>query len=115
MNCIDCGLRDEGRWLDIKKRINYLLLIPCLIGLVAISCSGATMTIGGSGQATNNEQYVAPAGYHNAGEGIPVYRQDECVGAVVNGECHGGIVPKSAWQTKCYGDMINGQCTGPMF
>jgi len=99
----------------MKRQINYLVLTICLIGIVAISCSGATMTIGGGGQSARNDRYVAPAGYDNAGDGIPVYRQDECVGAVVNGECHGGIALKSAWQTKCYGDMINGQCTGPMF
>ncbi len=47
--------------------------------------------------------------------GQKVYRADECVGAVVNGQCHGSIIPKSTNRPTCYGDMINGQCTGPMF
>ena len=47
--------------------------------------------------------------------GTPVYSSDECVGAIVNGVCHGSIIPKSAVPVRCYGTMINGQCTGAMF
>lgn len=47
--------------------------------------------------------------------GIPVYRADECTGPVINGECHGSIIPKSAVPQRCYGTMLNGQCTGPQF
>lgn len=47
--------------------------------------------------------------------GTKVYRADECIGAVVNGVCHGSILPKTANHPTCYGQMINGQCTGPMF
>ena len=51
---------------------------------------------------------------HNA-QGTPVYSADECIGAIVNGQCHGSILPKRAVHPRCYGTMLNGQCTGPMF
>ncbi|WP_422463223.1 MULTISPECIES: hypothetical protein [unclassified Endozoicomonas] len=47
--------------------------------------------------------------------GTKVYRADECIGSIVNGVCHGSILPKTANHPTCYGQMINGQCTGPMF
>lgn len=47
--------------------------------------------------------------------GTPVYRADECTGPIINGECHGAIIPKSAVPQRCYGTMLNGQCTGPQF
>lgn len=47
--------------------------------------------------------------------GTTVYDPSECVGTVVNGVCHGGIVPNQAVHPICHGEMINGQCTGPMF
>ncbi|WP_257287948.1 hypothetical protein [Endozoicomonas sp. SESOKO2] len=46
--------------------------------------------------------------------GQKVYRPDECTGPVINGECHGAVIPKGYVPT-CYGTMLNGQCTGPMF
>lgn len=48
-------------------------------------------------------------------QGTTVYDPSECVGAVVNGVCHGGIVPNQATHPVCHGEMINGTCTGPMF
>jgi len=51
----------------------------------------------------------------NADFGQPVYSADECIGAIVNGVCHGTILPKSAYHPTCHGTMLNGQCTGPMF
>ena len=47
--------------------------------------------------------------------GTPIYRADECTGPVINGKCHGSIIPKSAVPQRCYGTMLNGQCTGPQF
>jgi hypothetical protein len=44
-----------------------------------------------------------------------VYREPECVGAVVNGVCHGTIIEDGGNHPTCHGEMINGQCTGPMF
>lgn len=49
--------------------------------------------------------------------GQPVYRADQCIGAVVNGVCHGAVVPsaQSINPQRCYGQMLNGICTGPQF
>ena len=47
--------------------------------------------------------------------GTTVYSADECIGSIVNGKCHGTILPKQSVHKKCYGQMLNGQCTGPMF
>ncbi|WP_067522828.1 hypothetical protein [Endozoicomonas ascidiicola] len=49
------------------------------------------------------------------GSGQKIYGTDECIGAVVNGVCHGSIAPKAGYKKTCYGQMINGQCTGAMF
>jgi len=46
--------------------------------------------------------------------GQPVYREQDCIGAVVNGVCHGSIGAAQS-QATCYGQMLNGQCTGPQF
>lgn len=45
--------------------------------------------------------------------GIPVYTSGQCIGAVVNGICHGDTMGIPA--ATCHGTMLNGQCTGPMF
>lgn len=44
-----------------------------------------------------------------------VYSPDECVGAIVMGECHGAIIEHGGYHPTCHGEMLNGQCTGPMF
>jgi hypothetical protein len=44
-----------------------------------------------------------------------VYDAGDCIGAVVNGVCHGTINPSIQPVARCYGTMINGQCTGPMY
>nr|WP_180202429.1 hypothetical protein [Pseudomonas sp. SbOxS1]NYU01860.1 hypothetical protein [Pseudomonas sp. SbOxS1] len=46
--------------------------------------------------------------------GQPVYRAQDCIGAVVNGVCHGSTGAAQPKAT-CYGQMLNGQCTGPQF
>jgi len=51
----------------------------------------------------------------NPQNGTTVYRASECIGAIVNGECHGSILPQTATHPVCHGQMINGMCTGPMF
>ena len=55
---------------------------------------------------------LAPISPHQSQK---VYSTDECVGAVVNGVCHGTIIPKTGYHKTCYGEMISGICTGPMF
>jgi hypothetical protein len=49
------------------------------------------------------------------GQGQKVYSPSECIGAIVNGVCHGSILPQSAYHPTCHGEMLNGMCTGPMF
>jgi hypothetical protein len=48
------------------------------------------------------------------GFGQPVISSEDCIGAVVNGVCHGTPAPGAATAT-CYGQMVGGVCTGPMF
>lgn len=51
------------------------------------------------------------------------YRLEEsdCIGAVVNGVCHGSPSPdatirmKTGQAPKCYGTVVGGRCTGPEF
>lgn len=59
----------------------------------------------------NCKTYLPPA----PSSGQPVYSADECIGPVINGECHGQILPKPGYRPRCYGQMLNGVCTGPMF
>ena len=68
------------------------------------------------------EFYLSRSGNRNSNEvttsrpgSTKVYNSDECIGSVINGQCHGSIIPKSGYHKTCYGEMINGQCTGPMF
>lgn len=48
-------------------------------------------------------------------DGVRVYAPSQCIGAIVNGECHGSIMPNGSPPMTCHGQMLNGQCTGPMF
>lgn len=57
---------------------------------------------------------ITPPSYDAA---QPVYRPADCIGAVVNGVCHGAVTPDAQIRqpVRCYGQMLNGQCTGPQF
>jgi hypothetical protein len=44
-----------------------------------------------------------------------VYSRSECLGPIVNGRCHGAILPNQAHHPRCHGQWVNGQCTGPVF
>jgi hypothetical protein len=46
--------------------------------------------------------------------GQSVINSGDCIGAVVNGVCHGAAAPGAPTAT-CYGQMVGGMCTGPMF
>jgi hypothetical protein len=48
-------------------------------------------------------------------EPTKVYRADDCIGAVVNGVCHGSVIDTDPARQRCHGAWINGQCTGPQF
>ncbi len=53
--------------------------------------------------------------------GSSVIPASECIGAVVNGTCHGSATPgaqikiDTGQYPTCYGQMIGGVCTGPQF
>ncbi len=47
--------------------------------------------------------------------GTPMYPASDCIGAVVNGVCHGSILHPGAAPKRCYGSVLNGQCIGPEF
>jgi hypothetical protein len=47
--------------------------------------------------------------------GDPVYPTSACIGAVVNGVCHGRVLSIDPMPERCYGAMIGGKCTGPQF
>jgi hypothetical protein len=55
-----------------------------------------------------------PAVPQTVGGGQPVISSGDCIGAVVNGVCHGTFAPGAATAT-CHGQMVAGVCTGPMF
>ena len=63
-------------------------------------------------QSNNNQSSKQPV---TGSSGNKVYSSDECIGAIVNGVCHGSILPRPGYHKTCHGTMINGQCTGPMF
>ncbi len=43
-------------------------------------------------------------------------RRSDCVGAIVNGECHGAVIgPSNVGAKKCYGDVVMGSCIGSEF
>lgn len=44
-----------------------------------------------------------------------VYDASECIGAVVNGVCHGSIMPAPTYHQTCYGQMVGGICTGAQY
>jgi len=59
------------------------------------------------------EVVVAPATPHD--EGQKVYRASECIGAVVNGVCHGSVIDTDPARPTCHGAWVAGRCTGPQY
>lgn len=109
----------KGMYLDQNGQVKMLVI------------DGQVYTAAPSGFPVNADadanSSAAPTHVYNSTEpgygaapnmnGQPVYRADDCIGAVVNGICHGAISPRGQIEqpTRCYGQMINGQCTGPQF
>jgi hypothetical protein len=68
------------------------------------------------GEGEEDARSGAVVSVPNFGDGQTVYSPHECIGAVVNGQCYGSILPDySQPHPTCYGQMLNGTCTGPMF
>lgn len=63
---------------------------------------------------TNKEFVVEQDFDTNSSYGIPVYSEDDCIGAAINGVCYGSVIP-SGYTEKCYGQMLFDECTGPQF
>jgi hypothetical protein len=67
----------------------------------------------GGGGGTND----APQTLEAPSLAVPVISPPDtsaCIGAVVNGICHGTPAPGAPMAT-CHGQMVGGVCTGPMF
>ena len=60
------------------------------------------------GQSSQASQTTS--GFQPASQGQKIYDEDQCIGAVVNGICHGSTIgrPKGT----CHGKMLNGRCIG---
>jgi hypothetical protein len=105
--------------------IRQSLTTPIVIkdGKVIAWGSGSGSPIGGSGgeppvQGAPVSSYVTPQGANSqgaGGQGVTVYPADACIGAIVNGVCHGTIQSTDPMPKVCHGEMIGGRCTGPMF
>lgn len=65
-------------------------------------------------QGGGGGSWAPPAAPSLPGDGEPVISSSDCIGAVVNGVCHGTPAPGAATAT-CHGQMVAGVCTGPMF
>ena len=56
-----------------------------------------------------------------ASYGTAMIPASQCIGAVVNGTCHGTPTPgeqiriQTGQTPRCYGTVMNGQCIGPQF
>ena len=65
---------------------------------------------GGGGSPAPGARQTGVGGQY----GQSVINSGDCIGAVVNGMCHGTAAPGAPMAT-CHGEMIGGICTGPMF
>ena len=104
--------RDRKAWSNtIQLGIVFLiawLLVGCAMpsGGYLLGLETAPLTERSPSETTPGESSV---------NGTPVYTADECTGAIVNGVCHGSVIPDKAHREKCYGEMLFGKCTGPQF
>lgn len=75
----------------------------------AVGANDGPQTPGALSPTENSPTVAPPPNQHT------IYSPSQCIGAVVNGVCHGTIMPDAAYHPTCYGEMVNGICTGPMF
>jgi len=109
----------KGIYLDKNGRVQALV-IDGRVYTAAPSGSPVNDDADANSNAAPNRVYGGTSTGYGAVPnmmGQPVYRADDCIGAVVNGVCHGAISPRGQIEqpTRCYGQMLNGQCTGPQF
>lgn len=84
-------------------------LVAILLPLVLTVLIGCATLDGLSYTQPRSQEPVAREGDRK------VYDADECIGPVINGRCHGTILPKKAYHPTCYGEWVGGRCTGPQF
>ena len=98
--------------------MRFILLLPVLLLAACVTPDengeNALQKLGREMQEANNPAYAKKTQEPFTRNNV-VYDASECTGPVIMGECHGGIIPKSAHHPTCHGEMLNGQCTGPMF
>jgi hypothetical protein len=99
----------------MRNLLSGLLLILVLVG-------GSAWAVPGLDDPLDSPVVVLvpllpqePTGAVDLLQGETVYPRSACIGAVVNGECHGSVLPSPSPSVRCYGQMLNGQCTGPQF
>ena len=106
--------QNSQRWAEYREREARCAARSFWLWLIA-----ALLFLWLTGCAELGSRFVDPGSRIDALEqgrvGTPVYRADECIGAVVNGVCHGSVIAPPDLKPRCYGAMLNGQCTGPMF
>jgi hypothetical protein len=61
------------------------------------------------------DPYVVLEDSRNQSGDRKLYHASECIGAVVNGVCHGSVIDADPARPVCHGTWIGGQCTGPKF
>lgn len=44
--------------------------------------------------------------------GTPMYPERSCIGAVINGKCHGSILHPGPVPKRCHGTVLQGKCIG---
>lgn len=88
-------------------------------GALATALTGCSLPLLGSAGYSGASRRIGWVGLAPSFGGFPgqstVYSASECTGPVVNGTCHGSILPNRAYHQTCHGEMLFGQCTGPMF
>lgn len=87
------------------RNLDVVLLVTIALGIICV----AVMARGDDVIADPAWQEPDPL------PGIPLYPEDDCIGAVVNGVCHGTIITPPDLQPRCYGTFLNGECIGPKF
>ncbi|MNG20447.1 hypothetical protein D3C84_1047020 [compost metagenome] len=96
-------------------------VVPFLLALALISTTGCAELIDPRRDYLQWRDSLglpsAPAGHERVQteQRNAVNDADGCIGAVVNGVCHGTINPSIQPVAHCYGTMISDQCTGPLY
>jgi len=61
------------------------------------------------GRSSGDDPYV------QFGDTKRMIRESDCIGAVVNGKCHGSTIDGDFDNKTCHGTIVNGECIGAKF